>query len=111
MALSVASTTTGDVATLTISGELDGASAPQLRDEVEKVAGRNPKRLVLMVQDLEYIASAGIRVLVYAKQKMGTGVDIYVVAPQAQILDTLQKTGVDRSVYVVDKYDSASING
>ena len=60
------------------------------------------------MKDLEYIASAGIRVIVYAKQKMGTDVDIYVVAAQAPIADTLQKTGVDKSVYMVDKYDGAN---
>ena len=39
-----------------------------------------------------------------------SGVDIYVVAAQEQVVDTLQKTGVDRSVYLVDTYDSASVN-
>ncbi len=111
MALTISRSTENDQQIITLVGELDGASAPQLRDEVEAAAGENPKRLVLMVKDLEYIASAGIRVLVYAKQKMGAGIDIYVVAAQAQIVDTLQKTGVDRSVYLVDNYDSASVNG
>jgi anti-anti-sigma factor len=107
MALTIDRKKSGDDAVITLSGELDGASAPQLRDEVESAASENPKRLVLIVKDLEYIASAGIRVLVYAKQKMGTEVQILVVAAQAQIVDTLQKTGVDRSVFLVDKYESA----
>jgi anti-anti-sigma factor len=111
MALSITRTSTENVSTITLSGELDGASAPQLRDDVDKALESQPKHLVLMVKDLEYIASAGIRVIVYAKQKSGTGVDIYVVGAQAQVVDTLQKTGVDRSVYLVDTYDPASANG
>jgi anti-anti-sigma factor len=100
-------TKSGDEAHITITGELDGSSAPQLRDEIDEAAKETPKRLVLFVKDLEYIASAGIRVLVYAKQKIGTELDIYVVGAQHQIVDTLQKTGVDRSVYLVDTYDAA----
>jgi anti-anti-sigma factor len=107
MALTIERTKSGDDSVITLTGELDGASAPQLRDEIENAAGDSPKRLVLMLKDLEYIASAGIRVIVYAKQKMGTEVQIYVVAAQHQIVDTLQKTGVDRSVYLVDTYEPA----
>lgn len=105
MALSTTSSTKGDVTILTLAGELDGSSAPQFREEVDKAFKPGTTRLVLQTKDLEYIASAGIRVLVYAKQKLGAAVDIYIVAPQEQILDTLQKTGIDRSVTVVDSYD------
>jgi anti-anti-sigma factor len=108
MALTITRSSSGTDQIITIAGELDGSSAPQLRDEVEKAAEEKPKRLVLMLKDLEYMSSAGIRVIVYAKQKMGTEVDIYVVAAQAPIADTLQKTGVDKSVYMVDKYESGN---
>jgi anti-anti-sigma factor len=107
MALTIDRKKSGDDAVFTLGGELDGASAPQLRDEVEAAAADKPKRLVLDMKNLEYIASAGIRVIVYAKQKMGADVEIYVVGAQHQIVDTLQKTGVDKSVYLVDKYESA----
>jgi anti-anti-sigma factor len=106
MALSITSTKTGDEAHITMTGELDGSTAPQLKDEIDAALKDKPKRLVLFVKDLEYIASAGIRVLVYAKQPT-PDLQIYVVGAQHQIVDTLQKTGVDRSVYLVDTYDAA----
>ena len=108
MPFNVSSSVNGDVATITLSGELDASSAPAFREQVEQAATASPKRLVLMLGDLEYIASAGLRVLVFAKQKMGSGVDIYVVAAQEQVQDTLEKTGVARSVISVDKYDAAT---
>lgn len=95
-----------DVATITLSGELDASTAPQFKAEVEKAAEQGAKRLVLMMQDLDYMASAGLRVLIFTKQKMGADTDIYVVAPQEMVLETLQKTGFDTSVHVVDKYDA-----
>ncbi|MBV9120958.1 MAG: STAS domain-containing protein [Chloroflexi bacterium] len=108
MALESTLTTDAGVATIILKGELDGGSAPQFRDRVDEAFSPGVRRLVLEVAELEYIASAGIRVLVYAKQKMGADVDIYVVAPQEQVLDTLQKTGIERSVVVVDQYDPSS---
>lgn len=108
MALETSLSTSGAVAVITLKGELDGSSAPEFRDKVDQAFQPGVERLVLQVGDLEYIASAGIRVLVYAKQKLGEGVEIYVVAPQEQVLDTLQKTGVDRSVHILDSYDESA---
>ncbi|NES83507.1 MAG: anti-sigma factor antagonist [Moorea sp. SIO2B7] len=97
------------IAKITLSGELDGSSAPTFKTEVEKAAAQNPKRLVLLMQDLEYMASAGLRVLIFAKQKMGKNVDIYLIGVQEMVLDTIKKTGFDQSVYILDEYDAAQI--
>jgi anti-sigma B factor antagonist len=109
MAFNVSSETTNGIAKITLSGELDAAAAPRFRDEVEKVSAQQPKRLVLLMQGLEYIASAGLRVLIFARQKMGRDVDIYVIAPQEQVKDTLEKTGFHHSVIEMDTYDAATI--
>lgn len=94
-----------DVAKITLAGELDAATAPVLRVEVETAAEKKVKKLVLFVHDLEYMASAGLRVLLFSKQKMGVNVDIYVVGAQEFILDTLEKTGFAQSLILVDKYE------
>lgn len=94
------------IAKITLSGELDASSAPLFKAEIEKAAVADPARLVLMMQDLEYMASAGLRVLIFAKQKMGAAADIYMVGPQEMVLETLQKTGFDQSVIIVDQYEA-----
>jgi anti-anti-sigma factor len=96
-----------DIAKIALSGELDANSAPAFKTEVEKAAASQPKQLVLMMQDLDYMASAGLRVLIYAKQKMGSDVDIYVVGCQEMVADTLKKTGFDQSVFIVDEFQVA----
>jgi anti-sigma B factor antagonist len=90
-------------ATITLAGELDAAVAPLFREKVEAAAAEHPKRLVLLMSDLEYMSSAGLRVLIYAKQKMGVGVDIVLVGTQPMVQDTLEKTGFNRSVTMVDR--------
>lgn len=107
MAFTATPSAAGSTVTIKLDGELDASSAPLLRELVEKNAGPEVTRLVLMTEDLEYIASAGLRVLVFAKQKMGAHVDIYVIAAQPQVLETLEKTGVSRSVILADKYEGA----
>ena len=94
---------------ITLSGELDANTAAAFRAEVEKAAAQRPKRLVLMMQELEYMASAGVRVLVFTKQKMGPGVEIMAVAPQDTVLETLKLTGLERALEILPAYDAAKI--
>lgn len=108
MAFTTDTTVNGRVTTITLTGELDAKAAPDFREEIDRSVSPNTKRLVLVTNDLEYIASAGLRVLIFAKQKLGEGVDIYVVGAQEQVQDTLDKTGFSRSVFSVDSYDDAS---
>jgi anti-anti-sigma factor len=109
MAFDATLETTNGIAKIKLSGELDASSAPSFKTAVEKAAAENPKRLVLLMEELDYMASAGLRVLIFAKQKMGADADIYIVAPQEMVLDTIQKTGYDQSVIVLNEYDAAQI--
>jgi len=106
MPLQMSSSTEGKTARLSLSGELDGASAPLVRDVVENVLQGCPERLVLSVEKLTFMASAGLRILIFAKQKQPE-LKIYLVKPQETVVDTLKKTGFYQSVYVVDRDDQA----
>jgi anti-sigma B factor antagonist len=104
MAFQISLANDGPAALLTLVGELDASTAPLFREEIEKAAAVKPQKLVLILKDLEYIASAGLRVLIFARQKMGSEVEIYIIAPQDQVLDTLEKTGFQHSVIIQDMY-------
>lgn len=102
MAFSATLETKDSTATITLIGELDASTAPIFKTEVEKAAAEKVQTLVLMMKDLEYMSSAGLRVLIYTKQKMGVNSDIYVVSPQEMVEETLDKTGFIQSVIVVN---------
>lgn len=108
MAFALSSETRNGIAVITLTGELDASVAQQLRDAVEQAAQAQAKRLVLDVTDLEYMASAGLRALVFAKQKMAS-VDIYIVGAHDAVLETIEMTGFQHSVYMLDTYDAAVI--
>jgi len=101
MALDIKSTVDGNTARIALAGELDGSSAPALRETVDRVLGGKPEQLILQVEKLTFMASAGLRVLIFAKQKQ-PGLKIYLIKPQEPIVDTLHKTGFYDGVYVTD---------
>jgi anti-anti-sigma factor len=101
MPLQMSSSTEGKTARLTLAGELDGNSASSVRDAVDYVLQSHPERLVLSVEKLTFMASAGLRILIFAKQRQ-PDLKIYLVRPQDTILNTLHKTSFYQSVYVVD---------
>lgn len=101
--------TTNNTAKIILSGELKASTAPIFKTEVEKAAATNPERLVLVMKDLSYMASAGLRVLIFAKQKMGANVDIYIISPQEMVMDTIKKTGFHHSVKIMDEYDNDKV--
>jgi len=91
-------------AIIKLSGELDAAAAPQFKEAIEKVVPGKPEKLVLLMDDLQFMASAGLRVLIFARQKMGA-VALYVVGAQGPVLNTLKMSGFHHSVFLQDTYE------
>ncbi len=97
--------TINNTAKIILSGELDGSNAQQFKSKIEEAVILKPSCLILLMKDLDYMASAGLRILIFAKQKMGKEVDIYIVDAQEIVLDTIKKTGFHHSVIIVDNED------
>ncbi|MEM8778189.1 MAG: anti-sigma factor antagonist [Cyanobacteria bacterium P01_G01_bin.49] len=102
--------TTNNTAKIILAGELDGNNADQFKAKIEEVAALNPQRLILLMNDLEYMASAGLRILIFAKQKMGKDVDIYIIGAKEMVLDTIEKTGFHHSVILLKDESEISDN-
>ncbi len=87
----------GDVATLTLGGELtEGARRPLVRIMTDLLLGRpDLRRVRLDLRTVGYVNSAGMAVLVQL-QKLGQprGVDIVLVEPPAAVARPLQLSGL-----------------
>ena len=101
MPLTMTSSVQGSTARLQLVGEVDSSSAPSMREAVDNLLSGSPRMLILQVEGLAFMSSAGLRVLVFAKQKQ-PGLSIYVVKPQPPIIETLRKTGFYDAVYVTE---------
>ena len=109
MAFSINTEIKGEAAVLTLGGELDAAAANEFRSAVEQAAESNPSRVALVIDGLTFMASAGLRVLVFAKQKMPADVDLYIVGAHDAVKETITMTGFHYSSIMLDSYDAAVI--
>jgi anti-anti-sigma factor len=98
---------TEGVARVTLTGSLDAATAPRFKEVIERAAAQQARKLVLFVDELDFLASAGLQVLIYARKKLGVNVDIYVIGSQGPVLGTLEMSGFHHSVYIQDSFADA----
>ncbi|MBP3893276.1 MAG: STAS domain-containing protein [Atopobiaceae bacterium] len=84
----------GDHASLTIEGRLSVTTSPDLESEVEKLPA-TVSNIDFYLADLEYISSAGLRVLV-TTQKIVTqrGGTMVLHNPNDEVFDVLDMTGL-----------------
>ena len=104
MAFDVTAEIIDDDVRIILKGELDAAVAGLFKDTIEQAASQNPKRLVLFMDHLDFMASAGLRMLIFAKQKMGTDVSIHVIGSKGPVRNTLEMSGFHLSVYMQDSF-------
>jgi anti-sigma B factor antagonist len=54
---------------IAVSGRIDAATAPQLKQQIEALFDEGRYRIVLDLAKLEYVSSPGLRVLIEARKK------------------------------------------
>jgi anti-anti-sigma factor len=92
-------------ATIRLSGELDAVSAPHFNDAITEAASHDLERLVILVQNLAYMSSAGLRCLIFAQQKMPPHVPIVIVGARPEVAEAIRLTGFDRAVVLQESGD------
>jgi anti-anti-sigma factor len=100
-----------NVAKITLTGRLDASTANQFRELIDKAATQKVKAVVLMLGGLEYMASAGLRVIVFARQRMGASAKLYTVAAQDIVRETIEISGFSQALTMLPSYDAAVIEG
>ena len=78
--------------TLKIAGRLDTTSAPEMEKAVKENIG-GIEKLVIDMEKLEYISSAGLRMLLSAKKKMDEQGSIKIKNVSKAIMEVFEITG------------------
>lgn len=78
--------------TLTVEGRLDTTTAPELEKTIEE-ACEGACELVLNLENLAYISSAGLRVLLSAQKKMSKQGSMKLKNVCETVMDVLEMTG------------------
>mgnify|MGYP003307008795 FL=1 len=82
----------GEVATLVVAGRLDTQTAPELEKEVDNVVS-NIKELTFDMTGLEYVSSAGLRVILKAQKIMNTKGSMKLMGVNDNIMEVFDITG------------------
>ena len=83
-----------ELVTLEITGRLDATTAPNLESVINELS-EDTKELVFNMAELEYISSAGIRVLLGAYKKMNSNQGIMRIEKANDIVyDVFEMTGL-----------------
>ncbi|WP_432972363.1 STAS domain-containing protein [Dactylosporangium sp. CA-233914] len=94
--MEVTSTVDGPRAVVTASGELDVATAPQLRAYLHKLVDNGASTLVVDLSDVGFLDSTTLGVLISVHKRLAeTAGVVELVIPHARLLRIFQITGLD----------------
>jgi len=82
----------GNKLTVSINGRVDTSTAPELLEQL-KEAMKDIEDLVLDLAGVDYISSAGLRVILYAQKTMNDQGSLTLINVNSDIMDTFELTG------------------
>ena len=101
-----------DRVVLELHGELDLAVAPELTDAIERAEAQQRRIVVLDLEDLEFIDSAGLRVILAAHKRLcGIGAELAMTPGQPQVQRLLAIAGVADHLQTIASSDAATASG
>ena len=93
----------GAILTIVLGEELATGNAPALMEELNKYRNQGVEKVVFDATALKYIASSGIRTIIFAKQKLGSNPAIEFVNCAKDIYDVFEMTGIQDYISFVNK--------
>ncbi|MDE6662438.1 MAG: STAS domain-containing protein [Lachnospiraceae bacterium] len=91
--MTITKNTENGMLTLALEGRLDTNTAPELEKEIGEDLTVDVQTLILDLKDLEYISSAGLRVLLASQKKMNKQGNMVIKNANDMIMDVFQVTG------------------
>jgi anti-anti-sigma factor len=97
-----------DILVLDLAGRLDTATAGGAYDTTVEIAKGGAKRVLLNLDKLDYVSSAGLRViLTLAKLLQSSGGEMKICRANPNVKDTLQASGFNSLIKLFDDEDAA----
>jgi anti-anti-sigma factor len=87
-----------NVATLTISGDLDPRALPYFTSELNNVVNAHTETFILDVKDLQTMSSCNARALIFAKQKMSIDENVVISGANDEVQALLNQDEFSESV-------------
>lgn len=88
----------GTTLTVKLVEQLTTSNAPALMEELNAFKGKNIEKVIFDATKMTYIASSGIRTIIFAKQKLGGNPTIEFVNCSADIRCIFEMTGLQNYI-------------
>ena len=82
----------GDTLALALAGRLDSSTAPELEAQIAAVP-EQVSELVLDFAELDYVSSAGLRVILMAQKKMNKQGEMRIINVNESVMEVFSMTG------------------
>jgi anti-sigma B factor antagonist len=100
-----------DAYVVSVSGELDIATADRFAEEFERTAERNARRVIVDLVGLTFIDSVALGVLTEGARRLrATGGTCIVVSQDPRILRVFEITGLDR-IFRIERSLAEAVEG
>ncbi|MGD0574469.1 MAG: STAS domain-containing protein [Anaerolineales bacterium] len=97
------------VAAVQPKGRVDSNTAPELEEALVKLQGEGQNHIVLDLSEIEFLSSAGLRVMVSTMKNLRKSAgDLVVASPNQRARDVLRLAGLD-SVFSIYETREAAI--
>ena len=93
---------------ITVTGELDIATAPALRDRLDAAIDAGKHRLVIDLTSISFLDSVALATIVHAKQRLPEGGRMaLVVDPSSYVMLVFESSGLPQVLDLVETRDQA----
>jgi anti-sigma B factor antagonist len=97
---------------VTVYGELDVATSPELRERLIELVNDGRARLVLALDGIDFLDSTGLGTIVSVLKRARThGGDLRLVCTETRITRLFEITGLDKAVPLLPTVDAAIAGG
>ncbi|WP_245672953.1 STAS domain-containing protein [Aldersonia kunmingensis] len=96
-----------NVVVLGVSGTLDMVTAPQLTESIQNSLKNEPAAVIVDLTGVEFLASAGMTVLIAAHEQIGESAQFTVVADGPAVGRPMHLVGVDKLLAIHTTLDAA----
>ena len=102
MTLTIRTIDENQIVTLVLQGDVDTKTAPELLEVLTTLKLKELSELKIDLAEVNFMSSAGLRALVFAKQKMNHDSIVSVVNTNDEIKDVIMKTGLSNALSFIN---------
>jgi anti-anti-sigma factor len=100
----------GNAAVVSVKGRLDAVSSPEVEKELDRLIVEGERRLILDFGGLDYISSAGLRVVLAATKKLkGKEGTLFIASLGSMVKEVFEISGFGAIIPIFSSVDEALI--